>query len=50
MFFTQTVIPVLIIAVFCFWCGMRYEREMHVVQMKAKPVEVRMPKHYDWRV
>jgi hypothetical protein len=49
MFLTQVLVPVLIVAGVCIWAGMRFEREKHIVQMKAKPVEVRLPKNYDWR-
>jgi hypothetical protein len=50
MFFAQVVIPVLLVAVVSIWAGMRIERERHVVQMKEKPVQVRLPKNYDWRI
>ncbi|MDD5051037.1 MAG: hypothetical protein PHV93_04885 [Candidatus Pacebacteria bacterium] len=50
MFFTQVIIPVLIIAVVNFWAGMRIERERHIMQMKAEPIQIRLPKNYDWRV
>jgi type II secretory pathway component PulF len=42
MFFTQIVVPVLLIAFVCFWAGMVWEREWWDAQLKDnKPV--RMP-------
>lgn len=49
MFFTQVIIPVLIVAGVCFWAGMRWEKERHIAQMRAEPVDA-IPQQYDRRV
>ena len=42
MFFTQVIIPVLLIASVCFWAGMRWEKERHIAQMNDDE-SARMP-------
>jgi hypothetical protein len=42
MFFTQIVLPVLLIAAVCFWAGMQWEKERHIAQLNDNE-KVRMP-------
>jgi hypothetical protein len=49
MFFTQVVIPVLIMAGINFWAGTRFEKIRHEAEHKRKVLR-RLPKNFDWRI
>ena len=52
MFFEQVIVPVLIIAMVCFWAGMRFETTRQEVREKQKkrPVVRQLPKRFNWKV